>query len=173
MDKAEKNELLETLRGVFADSGVVVVARYSGMTVADMSKLRAQVRGAGGHAKVIKNRIARIALEGRGGEQASDLFKGPTLITFAPDAVAAAKVATDFAKTNEKFVVLGAVMGARALDPEAVTALASLPSLDQLRGQILGLIQSPATKVASVLQAPAGQLARVFSAYAEKDKSAA
>jgi large subunit ribosomal protein L10 len=173
MDKTEKNELLETLKGVFSNSGAVVVARYSGMTVADMSKLRARVRDAGGHAKVIKNRIARIALEGRGGDQAGDLFKGPTLITFAPDAVAAAKVATDFAKINDKFVVLGGVMGSRALDTEAVTALASLPSLDQLRSQLVGLIQSPATKVAGVLQAPAGQLARVFSAYAEKDKSAA
>jgi large subunit ribosomal protein L10 len=173
MDKQEKNELLATLKGVFADSGAVIVAHYSGMTVAEMSKLRAKVREAGGQAKVVKNRVARIALDGRGGTEASDMFKGPTVIVFSPDAVGAAKVAVEFAKSNEKYALLGGVMGTRALNTDAVKALATLPSLDQLRGQIIGLLQAPATKVAGVLQAPAGQLARVFAAYADKGKEAA
>ena len=173
MDRTEKAAAVEMLKGVFNEAGAVVVAHYSGMTVADMTGLRASLAETGGTAKVVKNRLAKIALDGKGGEEAQGLFTGPTLIAFSPDPAAAAKAAVDYAKKNEKFIVLGGIMGDKALDEAAVKALAELPSLDQLRGKLIGLIQAPATKIAGVLQAPAGQLARLISAHAEKEKEAA
>ncbi|MEM0986303.1 MAG: 50S ribosomal protein L10 [Pseudomonadota bacterium] len=169
MDKAGKAAALETLKGVFEDSGVVVVAHYSGLTVAEMTGLRTKLRAEGAHLKVIKNRLAKIALDGKGGDAAQALFQGPVAIAYSPDPVAASKTVADFAKENEKLQLVGAVMDDTVLDVAGVQALAKLPSLDQLRGQLIGLIQAPATKVAGIVQAPAGQLARVIQAYATKD----
>lgn len=169
MEKAEKRELVGTLSEVFKSSGVVVVAHYTGLTVADMQKLRSQMRQAGASVKVAKNRIAKIALEGTDVASIGPLLKGPTLLAYSSDPVAATKVAVDFAKANDKLVILGGAMGKTALNPDAVKALATLPSLDELRAKLVGLIQAPATKVASVINAPAGKLARVFGAYAKRD----
>jgi large subunit ribosomal protein L10 len=168
VDRAEKSQLVDTLATVFQDTGVIVVAHYSGLTVAQMTALRAKMREAGGGVRVAKNRLVKLALKGTDAESISDLFEGPTVVAFSKDPVAAAKVAVDFAKVNDKLVIRGGAMGPTALDAEGVKALATLPSLDELRGKLVGLIASPATKVARVLNAPAGQLARVLSAYAEK-----
>jgi len=168
VDRAEKSQLVETLSSVFSDTGVIVVAHYSGMTVAQMTALRGKMREAGAGVKVAKNRLVKLALKGTDAEQISDLFEGPTVVAYSKDPIAAAKVAVDFAKTNDKLVDRGGVMGSTALDADGVKALASLPSLDELRGRLVGLIASPATKVVRVLNAPASQLARVLSAYAEK-----
>ncbi|MBR9833840.1 MAG: 50S ribosomal protein L10 [Alphaproteobacteria bacterium] len=169
MDKAGKAESLKMLSGIFEDSGSVVIARYTGLTVAEMTKLRGMLREQGAEAKVVKNRLAKIALDGKGGDDAAAMFVDQTVIAYAADPVAAAKGAADFAKENENLVIIGAVMDGKVLDKNGVEALAKLPSLDQLRGKLIGLIQAPATKVAGVVQAPAGQLARLFSAYANKD----
>ena len=168
MDRAQKAESIETLKGVFADAGAVVVTHYMGLTVAEMTDLRGRLRKEGAALKVVKNRLAQKALNGAG-EEANALFKGPVAIAYGPDPVSAAKVATQYAKDNEKFLVVGAMMGEQVLDAKGVDALAKLPSLDQLRAKLIGLIQAPATKVAGVLQAPAAQLARVLNAYATKD----
>ena len=168
VDRAEKSQLVETLSSVFSDTGVIVVAHYSGLTVAQMTALRGRMREAGAGVKVAKNRLVKLALKGTDAESISDLFEGPTVVAYSKDPIAAAKVAVEFAKTNDKLVVRGGAMGATALDAEGVKALASLPSLDELRGKLVGLIASPATKVARVLGAPASQLARVLSAHAEK-----
>ena len=169
MDRAQKAEAIETLKGVFADSGAVVVTHYLGLTVAEMTDLRTRLRKEGATLQVVKNTLAAKALDGRAGQGGDALFKGPVAIAYAKDPVSAAKVTTDYAKTNDKFSVVGAVLGSTVLDDKGVGALATLPSLDQLRATLIGLIQAPATKVAGVLQAPAGQLARVFNAYATKD----
>jgi large subunit ribosomal protein L10 len=169
MDRAEKQDAIEALKGVFAESGAVVVTHYLGLTVAEMTDLRGRLRQEGAKLQVVKNTLAKKALNGSVGEAGDALFAGPVAIAFAPDPVSAAKVATQYAKDNDKFSVIGGLMGEQVLDKGGVTSLASLPSLDQLRGKIIGLIQAPATKVAGVLQAPAAQLARVFSAYAAKD----
>jgi large subunit ribosomal protein L10 len=168
MDRAQKAESIETLKGVFAGAGAVVVTHYLGLTVADMNDLRGRLRKEGATLKVVKNRLAQKALNGAG-ESASALFKGPVAIAYAPDAVSAAKVTAQYAKDNENFIVIGALMGADVLDAKAVAALATLPSLDELRGKLVGLLQAPATRIAGVLQAPAGALARVIGAYAAKE----
>ncbi|MDX2234246.1 MAG: 50S ribosomal protein L10 [Hyphomonadaceae bacterium] len=169
MDRAEKAQAVEALKGIFAKSGVVVVSHYAGLTVADMTSLRVRLREAGAGLKVVKNRLVKIALDGTPGAAVSHLFTGPVAIAFSPDPVAATKVAVAYAKEKEKFVLLGALMGASVLDENGVKALATLPSLDELRGKIVGLLNAPATRIAGVLQAPGGQLARVLSAYATKD----
>ena len=168
MDRAQKAESIETLKGVFADAGAVVVTHYLGLTVADMNDLRGRLRKEGATLKVVKNRLAQKALNGAG-DAASALFKGPVAIDYAADAVSAAKVTAQYAKDNENFIVIGALMGADVLDAKAVAALATLPSLDELRGKLVGLLQAPATRIAGVLQAPAGALARVIGAYAAKE----
>jgi large subunit ribosomal protein L10 len=168
MDRAGKSESIEALKGVFHDAGAVVVTHYTGLTVAEMTDLRHRLRAQGASLKVVKNRLAQKALNGAG-EGASALFKGPVAIAYGPDAVSAAKVSTEYAKTNEKFSIIGAMMGEQILDAKGVDALAKLPSLDELRGKLIGLLNAPATRIAGVLQAPAGQLARVFNAYATKD----
>ena len=172
MDRAAKQELVTSLNGAFKDTGVVVVAHYSGLTVAQMQTLRKQMRQAGASVKVAKNRLAKIALEGTDVASISSLMKGPTLIAFSSDPVAAPKVASDFAKANEKFVILGGAMGKTALDLDGVKQLASLPSLDELRAKIVGLVQAPATKIAQLVNAPAAKVARVVQAYASKGEAA-
>ena len=169
MDKAEKAEVVEELKGVFANSGSLVVAHYTGMTVAQMGDLRARMRAAGASFKVAKNRLAVRALQGTAVEGISPLFKGPTGIAYSKDPIAASKVAVAYAKDNDKLVILGGSVGVTTLDANGVKALASLPSLDELRGKIVGLLQAPATKIAGVLAAPAGQLARVIGAYSKKE----
>ena len=169
MDRAQKQDAIETLKSDFAGAGAVVVTHYMGLTVAEMTDLRGRLRTEGAQLKVVKNTLAKKALDGSIGEQGDALFKGPVAIAFAPDPVSAAKIATEYAKGNDKFSVIGGFMGDQVLDKASVTALATLPSLDQLRAKLIGLLQAPATKVAGVLQAPAGQLARVFNAYATKD----
>lgn len=172
MDRAEKKELVATLSEVFKTTNVVVVAHYSGLTVAQMQTLRRQMKQAGAEVKVAKNRLAKIALDGTDVASIASLMKGPTLIAYSGDPVAAPKVAVDFAKANEKFVILGGAMGKTALNTDGVKALASLPSLDELRAKLVGLIQAPATKVAQLANAPAAKLARVVQAYASKGEAA-
>ncbi len=172
MDKAQKAAQIEMLEGVFETSGSVVVAHYTGMTVANLTKLRREMNAAGATFKVAKNNLALRALSAKGADDLSHLFKGPTGIAYANDPVAAPKVAAAFAKGNDKFVILGGLFGKQALDANAVKALAELPSLDELRAKIVGLLQAPAQKVASVVAAPAAQLARVVAAYARKEEAA-
>lgn len=172
MDRAEKKELVGTLNEVFTTSGVVVVAHYSGLTVAQMQDLRRKMKAQGASVKVAKNRLAKIALEGTDVASIADLLKGPTILAVSQDPIAAPKVASDFAKTNDKFVILGGAMGKTALNADGVKALATLPSLDELRAKLVGLVQAPATKLAQLSTAPAAKLARVFAAYADRDKAA-
>lgn len=169
MDRAQKAASIEDLKGVFAGAGAVVVTHNLGLTVAEMTDLRLRLRNEGATLKVVKNTLAQKALDGSAGEAGERLFSGPVAIAYAPDPVSAAKVVSEFAKGNDKFAIVGGLMGTDVLDAKAVGALATLPSLDQLRAKIVGLVQAPATKVAGVLQAPAGQLARVMGAYAAKD----
>lgn len=169
MDRAQKAESIETLKGVFADAGAVVVTHYMGLTVAEMTDLRVRLRKEGAQIKVVKNTLAQKALGGSIGEEGDALFKGPVAIAFAPDPVSAAKVVTEYAKGNDKLKVVGGFMGQTVLNDQGVKALASLPSLDQIRATLIGLVQAPATKVAGVLAAPAGQIARVLKAHADKN----
>ena len=169
MDRAEKKEAVGALHEVFSKTAVVVVAQYSGLTVAQMQRLRKQMKQAGASVQVAKNRLAQIALKGTDVASISPLLKGPTLLAYSSDPVAAAKAAVAFAKDHEKFVVLGGAMGKTALDLAGVQALATLPSLDELRAKLLGLITAPATKIAQLVNAPAAKVARVISAYASKD----
>jgi large subunit ribosomal protein L10 len=173
VDRTEKREFVASLATVFAETSLVVVTRNDGLTVADATVLRQRMRAAGVNYKVAKNRLATLALDGTRFEGIKPLLKGPTALAWSTDPVAAAKTAIEFAKTNEKFVVIGGALGTQTLDASGVQALAELPSLDALRARLLGLLQAPATKVAGVLQAPAGQLARVFGAYAKKDEGGA
>ena len=168
MDRNQKTQSVTELSGLFAESGAVIVAHYSGLTVAEMNDLRSRMRAAGASFKVAKNRLAKRALEGTPVAGISDLFIGPTGIGYSEDPVAAPKVLVNYAKDNEKFVILGGAAIGSVLDLQGVKTLAALPSLDELRGKIVGLLQAPATKIAGVLQAPAGQVARVLSAYANK-----
>ncbi len=172
MDRAKKQELVTTLHDTLSSTGVIVVAHYSGLSVAKMTELRRQMRQAGGQVKVAKNRLVKIALEGTDVSGISDLFAGPTVIAYSDDPVTAPKIAVEFAKDNENLVILGGSMGPTVLDTDAVKSLASLPSLDELRGKLVGLIQAPAGKIAQVVNAPACQLARVMSAYSQKDEAA-
>jgi large subunit ribosomal protein L10 len=173
LERAAKSELITALGQAFKATEVVVVAHYSGLTVAQMQTLRRQMKQAGATVKVAKNRLAKIALEGTKVASIAPLLKGPTLIAFSTDPVAAPKAAVDFARTNDRLVILGGAMGQTALDPNGVRALAALPSLDELRAKIVGLIQAPATKVARVVTAPAAKVARVLAAYATKSEEGA
>lgn len=172
MDRAEKRELVTDLNQAFKGAGSVVVAHYAGITVAQMNDLRVKMRTAGGTVKVAKNRLARIALQGTESEGIIDLFKGQTLIAYSEDPVAAPKVASDFAKGNDKLIILGGAMGTTTLNADGVKALATLPSLDELRGKLVGLIAAPATRIAQIVNAPAASVARVIGAYARKDEAA-
>jgi large subunit ribosomal protein L10 len=171
VERAVKEELVTELKGVFSTANSVVVAHYAGLSVAEMQALRRQAKQTGTTVKVAKNRLAKIALEGTDVASIGPLLKGPTVIAYSNDPVGASKVAVDFAKAHEKFVILGGAMGKTALDPNGVKALAALPSLDELRAKLVGLIQAPATKIAQVINAPAAKVARVVHAYASKGQA--
>jgi large subunit ribosomal protein L10 len=173
LDRTEKREFVTALGQVFAETSMVVVTQNNGMTVTEVSELRRRMRASGSTYKVAKNRLAVLALDGTRFTGITPMLKGPTALAWSTDPVAVAKAAVDYAKTNEKFVVLGGSLGTQMLNADGVKALAELPSLDALRARFLGLLQTPATRIAGVLQAPAGQLARVFGAYARKDEEEA
>jgi large subunit ribosomal protein L10 len=168
VDRIEKREVVADLRKTFGSVESVIVTHNLGLSAAEITNLRRDTRARGATFRVAKNRLARLALEGSAFEGISDLLTGPTALAYSSDPVAAAKVVVAFAKKNEKLVILGGAMAGQTLDVAGVRALASLPSLDELRGQLVGLIQAPATKIAGVVQAPAGQLARVLKAYADQ-----
>jgi large subunit ribosomal protein L10 len=172
VDRATKSEWVSSLHDTLGDVGLVVVAHYSGLTVAEITTLRGKMRAAGAGFKVVKNRLTRLALAETEYENLADLFKGPTAIAFSKDPVAAAKIAVEYAKTNDKLKILGGSLGDKRLDVDAIKALATLPSLDELRGSLIGMISTPATRIAGVLQAPAAQLARVLDAKAKLDEAA-
>lgn len=169
MERAEKREVVAALHDALAGTGVVVVAHYAGLTVSDMTKFRREMQSVGGKVKVAKNRLVKLALEGTDAKGISDLLKGPTCLAYSTDPVAAPKIAVKFAKANEKFVILGGAMGSTVLDAKGVSSLADLPSLDELRGKLIGLLQAPASKIARTLNEPGAQLARVFGAYGNKE----
>jgi large subunit ribosomal protein L10 len=170
VDKAKKVQVVSSLKEVFGNHSVVIVIKNNGITVADANKLRNDIRDSNSKYLVAKNSMAKLAITGSKFEQIKDLFKGPTAIAYSNDPVGVAKVLSAFAKQNEKFEILGGYMENMYLDPKAVSQLALLPSLDELRGKIVGLLQAPAQKLMSVLQAPGAQLARVMNAYSKKDK---
>ena len=169
MERAQKRDVVTALHDVLAKTGVIVVAHYAGLTVGAMTKLRSEMRGAGGQVKVAKNRLVKLALEGTDAKGIAELLTGPTCLAYSADPVAAPKIAVKFAKANEKFVILGGAMGTTALDAKGVNSLADLPSLDELRGTLIGLLQAPASKIARTLNEPGAQLARVFAAYGNKE----
>ena len=168
MDRSEKEKLVASLHKTLKDASLVVVTQQSGLTVAEVSDLRRKMRAAGAGFKVAKNRLTRRALEGTSFQGLGNLFKGPTAIAYSHDPVAAAKVAVEFANKNEKLKVIGGGLGEKTLDQNAVKALATLPSLRELRAKLLGTIAAPATRLAAVIRAPAAQLARVVDAKARK-----
>lgn len=168
MERAEKRELVASLQTAFAGAGSIVVAQNAGLTVADLETLRVQVKQAGGKVKVAKNRLAKLALKETDTADISALFTGPTVVAYAEDPMVAPKIAAQFAEKNQKFVILGGAMGKTALDVNSVKALATMPSLDQLRATLAGMLKQPGTRIASVVQAPGGQIARVLAAYADK-----
>jgi large subunit ribosomal protein L10 len=169
MDRSQKADLVAELKDVFSETSVVVITRNLGLSVAQSTELRLKMRDAGAQFKVAKNRLALIALDGTRYSPIGDLLKGPTALATSTDPVAAAKVAVDFAKTTDKFEIVGGAMGDTVLDVNGIKALASLPSLDELRATIVGLIQAPATKIARTVNEPGAQLARVFGALAAKE----
>jgi len=169
LDRTEKREFVAELAAVFAETSFVVVAQNKGMTVAEVTDLRRRMRAAGASYKVAKNRLASLALEGTRFDAIKPLLKGPTALAWARDPVAVAKTAVEFAKTNEKFVVLGGALGTQMLNADGVKALSELPSLETLRAGLLGMLQTPATRIAGVLAAPGGQIARVLAAFADKN----
>ena len=169
MDRSQKAESVAQLNATFQEVGVVVITRNLGMTVAQSTALRGKVREAGASYKVAKNRLAKLAIKDTNYEGLDEFFTGPTAIASSVDPVAAAKAVVDFAKTTDKIEIVGGAMGAQVLNAEGVKALASMPSLDELRAKLIGLVQAPATKIAQLTTAPAAKLARVFAAYAEKD----
>lgn len=171
MNRSEKAELIASLNKGFQAVNLLVVTRQSGLTVAEVSDLRRKVRAAGASYKVSKNRLTRLALEGTAFKDIGSFLTGPTAIASSTDPVAAAKAVAAFAKENEKLTIVGGSLNGQTLDAEGVKQLAALPSLDELRAKLLALLQTPATRIAGVVQAPAGQLARVFGAFGSKDSS--
>lgn len=169
MNRTEKKELIEHLNSAVSASSVVLVAHYKGLTVADMTNLRVKIRDAGASFKVTKNKLTQLALKDTLFDNISSMFVGPTAIAYSSDPVTVAKVITEFAKANDRLVILGGAFGATLLDTEGVISLSKLPSLDELRAKIIGLINAPASKIASILQAPGGQVARVIGAHSRKD----
>lgn len=169
MDRSQKAESVAQLNAVFNEVGVVVITRNLGMTVAQSTALRGKIRDAGATFKVAKNRLAKLAIKDTDYEGLDEFFTGPTAIASSVDPVAAAKAVVDFAKTTDRIEIVGGSMGTQVLTPEGVKALASMPSLDELRAKLVGLVQAPATKIAQLSTAPAAKLARVFGAYAAKD----
>ncbi|GBD40797.1 50S ribosomal protein L10 [bacterium HR39] len=173
MLRADKAKVVEDLRAVLSGTGVVVVTHYQGLTVAESSELRRRMREAGGRFKVVKNRLARRALEGTPFDGIAQFLSGPTALAWSDDPVAAPKVVHEYAKKNEKLVIVGGALPRTILDAEAVRRLAELPGLDELRARIVGLLTAPAGRLVGILQAPAGQLARVLAARAEQAEGAA
>ena len=169
MDRAQKEQVVEELGQIFESSGVVVVARYEGMTVAEMQTLRAQMREAGGAVRVAKNRLAKIALEGKPAASIADYLTGMTVLAFSDDPVAAAKVADAYAKSNDKFVILGGAMGGAALDPAGVKAVAQLPSREELIASIVAAIGAPASNIAGAIGAPASNIASILTTLEERE----
>ena len=172
MERAAKRELVTSLHEVLKDTGVVVVAHNTGMVAAQSAEFRKRVRDAGGTVKVVKNRLAKLAIKDTAAEGISDLLTGPTILAYSKDPIAAAKITVEYAKGVDKLVVLGGTMGATVLDANGVKALASLPSLDELRAKIVGMLNTPATRIAQVISAPAAQVARVVGAYSQKSEAA-
>jgi large subunit ribosomal protein L10 len=173
VDRAGKKELIDELHTSLKDTGTIVVAHYAGMTVAHMTEFRKRVKEAGGSVKVTKNRLAKLALKDTDAEGIIELFKGPTVVAFSKDPVTAARIAVNYAKVNDKLVIVGGTMGKNVLDPAAVKALAELPSLDELRAKLIGLLNAPATKIVRTIAEPGAQLARVIQAKAAKTEEAA
>ena len=171
MDRAQKEALVDELGQIFESSGVVVVSHYAGLTVAEMQDLRAKAREAGGSVRVAKNRLAKIALEGKPCESIADLLTGMTVLTYSEDPVAAAKVAQDYAKGNDKFVILGGAMGENALDVAGVEAVSKMPSREELISTIAGMLGAPASNIAGAIGAPASNIASILSTI--EDKAAA
>ena len=169
MDRSQKADLVAELKSVFTETSVVVITRNLGLTVAQSTDLRLKMRDAGAQFKVAKNKLAVIALEGTRYGPIGEMLTGPTALATSIDPVAAAKVAVEFAKTNAKLEIVGGAMGDTLLDVAGVMALAALPSLDELRAKLIGLVQAPATKIARTINEPGAQLARVFGAYAAKE----
>ena len=168
MLRAKKTEIVDSLRDVFSDAGVVVVTHYQGMSVAEVTELRRGMREVGARFRVTKNRLAKIALAETPYASLADLFTGPTAIAFSSDPVAAPKAAVGYAKRNEKLAIIGGALGGSLLTAQQVRALADLPSIDEVRAKLVGLLTTPAARLVSVLQAPGGQLARVLAAHAEQ-----
>lgn len=169
MERAEKHELVASLQTAFAGAGAIVVARNAGLTVADLERLRRETKQAGGQVKVAKNRLAKLALKQTDTADISALFTGPTVVIYSTDPITAPRVTAKFADKNQKFEILGGAMGSTELDANGVKALATLPSLDELRARLAGLVKQPAAKIATVVAAPGAQIARVLAAYADKD----
>ncbi|PLK27550.1 50S ribosomal protein L10 [Novosphingobium sp. TH158] len=167
MDRSQKAESVASLNAVFNQAGVVVVTRNLGLSVAQSTELRTKIRDAGATYKVAKNRLAKLAIQDTNYVGIGEFLTGPTALASSEDPVAAAKAVVEFAKANDKIEIVGGSMGTQVLTPEGVKALASMPSLDELRGTLIGLIQAPATKIAQLTTAPAAKLARVFGAYAK------
>jgi len=172
VDRSEKQELVAVLHRTFQAAGLVVVTRQSGLTVREVTDLRRRMRDAGAGFRVTKNRLARLALVGTAFAPLDGLFKGPTAIAYSQDPVAAARIAVAFAKSNDKLKIIGGALQGQVFDQAGVQALAALPSLEELRGRLVGVLQAPAAKIAAILQAPGTQLARVLQAYAEKSEAA-
>jgi large subunit ribosomal protein L10 len=168
VDRAEKRELVSTLNAAWKGTGVIVVAHYTGMTVAQMSDFRKRVKDAGGSVKVAKNKLAKLALKDTDAAGVADLLAGQTCLAYSEDPIAAAKVSVKYAKENEKLVILGGTMGNTVIDTNGVKALAALHSLDELRGMLIGLLQAPATKIARIMKEPGAKLARVLQAKSAK-----
>jgi len=169
VDRTEKREFVTELNQALAATSMIVVTRNAGLTVAEVTDLRRKMGAAGATYKVAKNRLTNLALDGTPFDGIKSMLKGPIALAYATDPVAVAKTAVEFAKTNEKFVLVGGSLGSQTLNADGIKALAELPSLDELRAKLVGMISTPATRIAGILQAPAGQLARVFGAYAKRD----
>ncbi|MBV8939372.1 MAG: 50S ribosomal protein L10 [Alphaproteobacteria bacterium] len=169
LSRAQKEEMIQQTKTALESAGVLVMVHNNGLTVAQVSSLRRKMRDAGASFRVVKNRLAKRAIENTPYAGVEPLLKGPTAMATSPDPVTAAKVTVEFAKNNEKLVIIGGLFGDRLLDAKGVEQLAKMPSLDELRATLIALLQTPATRIAGVLQAPAGQLARVVGAYAKKE----
>ena len=169
MTKAQKNASIKEANDTFKDAGIALVVHNKGLTVAEMTSLRIKMREAGAKFKVTKNRLAKRAVKDTTFDNISGFLKGPTVVATSKDPVAVAKGLVDFAKTNEKLVIVGGAYGEQLLDVKAIEALAKLPSLNELRARIVGMLKTPATRIACVLQAPGGQVARVIAAKATKE----
>lgn len=172
MDRSQKEDVVSHMNSALSVAGSFVVAHYSGLTVAQMTDLRSRMRDAGATVKVAKNRLVKLAIEGTDAAVAKDLFVGPTVIAYSEDPIAAPKIAAQFAKENQKYIILGGAMGTTKLDENGVKALAEMPSLDELRAKIVGVINAPASNIARIVGAPAGSLARVIQAHADKNEAA-